>query len=298
MEQPGDYSFNRCKLCGEISAVPLYRLQRGTVYGCRHCDFHALDYLDTIQEPSEEEATDGIGIKEWDYIEERLGEADPWLAVRLELVRRYCRLPQAAVLDVGAGVGQFLTRIAGDGAIAHGIEPSRVRRQFARRRFGLELSGQMIEHPWWQEQHAGRFDLITFWDVLEHVNFPQATLTAACRLLKPGGLLFIDTPSRDAASYRLSERIYRLVGIPLYLEHFYSPTPFGHKQIFRPGQLVHLAQQTGFQLLGLHRRYPSTRLFPFLAPSNRILLVGRNAAAAGADCVDKESFSRRNLPGT
>jgi len=140
--------------------------------------------------------------------------------------------------------------LADGGAVCQGIEPSSLRREFARQRFGLKLSRQLAEEPFWFDQHDS-FDLVTLWDVLEHVNDPVATLQAAFALLKPGGLLFVETDNRDTISYRLSTWIYRLTrgGSALLLPNFYRPVPYGHKQIFRPVQLYALTMRCGFELV-------------------------------------------------
>ena len=119
---------------------------------------------------------------------------------------------------------------------------------------------------------------MTLWDVIEHVNFPVEAMEAVQRVLRPGGMLFIDTPSREAASYRFSEWFYRITGgkISLYLDSFYSAAPFGHKQIFRPGQLTQLAQKAGFDVVSLKYGYEDrTGLSSFVRPRNRLVLVCR-----------------------
>ena len=123
-----------------------------------------------------------------------------------------------------------------------------------------------------------RDSLVTLWDVIEHVNFPVETMEAVQRILRPGGMLFIDTPSREAASYRLSERLYRLTGgkISLYLNSFYSAAPFGHKQIFRPTQLAQLARKAGFDVVSMKYGYEDrVGLSTFVRPRNRLVLVCR-----------------------
>lgn len=243
------YDFSRCKLCGEKAAAPAYDLQETIVQACRRCDFHFITYLD----PSSLEGEGGgeLDEKAWKYIEERLSCADGLLDARIDLIKSFEGIRGSECLDVGAGVGQFMMRLSQEGARAEGIEPSRMRREFAQRRFDLELCGATIESPCWQENCRKHFDLITLWDVIEHVNFPLETVRCAGHLLRPGGLLFIDTPSREVASYRISQWFYRLTGsrFPLFLPNFYSSLPYGHKQIFRPDHLVSLVEKAGFEVL-------------------------------------------------
>ena len=197
-----------CKLCGENAAVPRYDLQDTVVFACTRCDFHFIRYLDATAPPAED--GEGLDEKAWNYIEERLPSAAGLLPARLGLVQKYRALAGARCLDVGAGVGQFLLRLAGEGALAQGIEPSRLRRRFAEGKFGLRLDSEPVESRCWQERFAANFDVVTLWDVIEHVNSPLETVRSIYALLKPGGLLFIDTPSRQAPAYRLSELFYRL----------------------------------------------------------------------------------------
>ncbi len=269
------YDFTRCKLCGEKSAIPLYDLGDTVIHVCAVCDFHFIDYLDPA------DGTDGgdaeaLGESAKSTIEEHLAADEALTSARLGLVRKYLDLKGARVLDIGAGTGRFLDLLSGEGATGAGIEPSRIRRAFARERFGIDLCCKRVEDPCWPKNFGGFFHAVTLWDVLEHVNFPSETIASASGLLKPGGLLFIDTPSRGVAAYRLSQWAHRLSGgrIHLFLGTFYSRVPFGHKQIFRPGQITALAERTGFSVEVLRREYFSK----YLNPGKRIILIGRKSS--------------------
>ncbi|MDY6849550.1 MAG: class I SAM-dependent methyltransferase [Geoalkalibacter sp.] len=274
-----NYDFKRCKFCGETAAEPLYRLDGGKIiYRCTACDFHAIAFLDLPAGNSSPDMGTPLDETSRAYMEERLRGFDPLPALRLELIKRHVGLEGASCLDIGAGVGQFVVLLAGEGAVVHGLEPSRMRREFARLKFGLDLFPHTIEQFGRQEENAGRFDVATLWDVVEHVNYPVETMEAVQRVLKPGGMLFIDTPSREAVSYRFSERLYRLTGgkVSLYLNSFYSAAPFGHKQIFRPGQLAQLARNTGFDVVSLKYGYEDRAgLSTMVRPRNRLVLVCR-----------------------
>lgn len=241
----GGYDFRRCKFCGATAARPAFPVAHAQLYACPCCDFHYLDRLDSPPEGTADEAPDA---GERAYIEERLAGNGHLLAGRLEWLAGLAPLEGRSCLDVGTGVGQFLQLLAAAGADARGIEPSPLRRHYARQRFGLELDPRPLENPCWQEGFAGQFDLVTLWDVLEHVNFPRETLAAAWRVLKPGGVLALDTPSRDSSWYRLGVWLGRRSRgrAPLFLDSYYPAGPFGHKQIFRPQQLLRLLVETGF----------------------------------------------------
>jgi 2-polyprenyl-6-hydroxyphenyl methylase/3-demethylubiquinone-9 3-methyltransferase len=270
-----DYVFRRCKYCGEPTAKATYDLGDNLlIYVCGGCDFHFLNRLDPV---AGDESAPGLAQSARNYIDRRLQEPAPQLAQRLQLVRRQVRLDGARCLDIGAGVGQFLLAIKQQGAQGQGIEPSRLRREYARQTFALELRAELVEQPYWQRDHAATFDLITLWDVLEHVNFPVETLQQTLPLLKPGGWLFLETPSRLALSYRLSQLVAHLSGgqLPLFLASHYSAAPFGHKQIFTPDQVCRLLEGLGLQLLIKRRSYGSA-----LLRRDKIILGARKPAGS------------------
>lgn len=119
--------------------------------------------------------------------------------------------PQS-VLDVGCGEGAFL-RFVGERCPAArriGIEIDEDRAARAREAIpAAEVRiGDALEQG---RQLEGTFDLITLWDVFEHVTSPGETLSALAEHLTPGGMIFIQTiheqsvvPTFGRLSYHLS----------------------------------------------------------------------------------------------
>jgi 2-polyprenyl-3-methyl-5-hydroxy-6-metoxy-1,4-benzoquinol methylase len=140
------------------------------------------------------------------------------------------------------------------GADVMGIELSDSRAQYARTKHGLAIDKHPIENDHWQNGYAGHFDAVTLWDVIEHVNYPVQTLHSATNVLKPGGLLLIDTPCRDSFYHRFGELTYRLTGgrYPTFLNAMYSSHLFGHKQIFSTSEMRKLFESVGLKVVDLH----------------------------------------------
>lgn len=246
------YDFSRCKLCGGKNARPAFPLIESTVYVCRDCDFHFLDRLDVIDE-KHKQLTDSSRR----YIETRERENSALHPARLELVNRYVEQSVNKLLDIGAGIGQFQQLATEQGFICRGIEPSSLRRQYAEEKWGLQLNSQLVDTNYWQVHYCRAFDVITCWDVIEHVNFPRETLQAAVTLLRPGGVLLLDTPLRAVPAYNISTRVSRLSGgrINLFLSSFYSTAPYGHKQLFTLVQMGNLLNDLGLEITYLSRGY-------------------------------------------
>mgnify|MGYP000529165751 CR=1 FL=1 len=250
------YDFRRCKLCGEEQASPKYRLKRMTLYCCGHCDFHFIDALDNF--PAEQQDGNLLTAEARSYIERKLPQNTLQLEKNLRFVQSHVAPEGLRCLDIGSGAGVFPDLLQKAGAVAEGIEPQQVFREFAREKYRIVLASELIDDPRWQKQSRGAFDVATLWDTLEHVNFPAETIQAICSVLRPGGYLFLDTPCRDSLFYRASEWSHRLsLGTrPLLLNTLYSAGRYGHKQIFTMRQLQNLLERSGFSVLGrsgLHR---------------------------------------------
>jgi 2-polyprenyl-6-hydroxyphenyl methylase/3-demethylubiquinone-9 3-methyltransferase len=260
------YNFERCKLCGELTATPRFRLAENWIYACRNCDFHFLDILDG------EEKENRLDDKARSYIESRLTEGQYLHPERVEFIARHTELNSIKALDIGAGLGQFQLLVGERGGECLGIEPSSLRRQYAAEKFGINLHRELVDSPFWQDNFSQYFDLITLWDVIEHVNFPRETLQAAVELLKPGGLLCLETPSRDVVSYRLSLKAHHLSKgkFGLYLPNFYSTDRYGHKQIFTTRQMENLLESTGLDLVEWCHSYVKK-----LSPGNKMIVSAR-----------------------
>lgn len=92
--------------------------------------------------------------------------------------------------DVGAGAGAFLAqaRQMGFEATGNDISPDAVR--LAEQTHGIKLSTKELR----DEIGRDRYDAMTMWCVLAHVDDPRALLSDVHRLLKPGGVLYFHTP--------------------------------------------------------------------------------------------------------
>ncbi|MEO1188253.1 MAG: class I SAM-dependent methyltransferase [Pseudomonadota bacterium] len=103
--------------------------------------------------------------------------------------------PGDLVLDIGAGNGDFSAYLAGIDYV--GLEQDRVAVDTSRRQ-GRNLSAQSMAD--WRAMNTTRAaDLVTAFQVLEHVPHPQAFLTDLRDCLAPGGTVVIGVP--DAESY-------------------------------------------------------------------------------------------------
>lgn len=124
--------------------------------------------------------------------------------------------PGGRLLDVGCGNGSWLAIWARRQREAVGVEPHRATAEQARRR-GLDVRVGTLEE---QRFPDGRFDVVTFCHVLEHMPDPKAALREARRVLHPGGQLVVWVPDYDSLLRPLLGRDWFPWEIPRHRWHF------------------------------------------------------------------------------
>ncbi|MCA1953875.1 MAG: class I SAM-dependent methyltransferase [Anaerolinea sp.] len=166
-----------------------------------------------------------------DYAAEEF--ARQWVAAqRLDWIEKW--VDRARLIDVGCATGVFVGQALGRGWWAEGVDPSlwalaRARQRWPQARF----HPGMLEDLPLPEQ---RFDVLTLWDVLEHVQSPTALLSRAAEWVKPGGWLALNVPNVSSFSARWMGRRWVL----LLREHLWY---------FSPKTLRALLARTGWRLI-------------------------------------------------
>ena len=106
------------------------------------------------------------------------------------------------LLDVGAHIGVFVEEATKAGWNARGLEPSRWAVDAAKRR-GISLTqGFLADDPFKNE----RFDVITLWDVIEHLADPLGELELCRDFVGPGGWIAVHTMDAGSLAARLLGR--------------------------------------------------------------------------------------------
>lgn len=151
--------------------------------------------------------------------------------------------PKGRILDVGTGSGAFLAAAKKRGWGVYGIELNTWLCAWITRNYNIEVkNGTLFE----QRYPDSFFDVVTLWDVLEHMGDPKAVLSEIRRILKPNGLLVINFPNISSLLARLAGRKWWfLLSVHLYY--------------FTPQTLRKLVRAVGFSSFktGMHFQYLS-----------------------------------------
>jgi 2-polyprenyl-3-methyl-5-hydroxy-6-metoxy-1,4-benzoquinol methylase len=113
------------------------------------------------------------------------------------LIKRYKR--HGRLFDLGVGWGHFLASAVKSGYDGSGIEIGEELYKYAKHDLGLNVSNENIFdiHP------QREYDIITMWDVLEHIKDADIVIDKCSKMLKDDGFIFIQVPQIDSVIARM-----------------------------------------------------------------------------------------------
>jgi len=126
------------------------------------------------------------------------------------------RVPGRRLLDIGGGGGGFanLATEAGWQVTALELNQENSKRMADQ---GIQV---IVKHLEMADLASGSFDLISLWEVLEHLVDPGLTLSEVHRLLAPGGLLLVMVPNVESLVTRILHEKSNTFGGHSHLNHF------------------------------------------------------------------------------
>ena len=214
-----------CPVCGTGSPAALFAKDGFHMVGCRACtavyvgeDPAAIDFQALYGQSYYTGGHDAVFADYTGQEAARRAHARRKLWVLRHLAPR---LPRAGRwLDVGCAAGFFLAE-----AKAHyevqGVELSAWSSAYARDRLGLPVITGTLQQAALPADH---FDVISLWDVIEHVPDPVPLLAEAARVLRPGGRLVLTTGDWGSAYARQRGADWHLMTPPWHLTMFSRAT--------------------------------------------------------------------------
>ena len=123
------------------------------------------------------------------------------------------------LIDIGSGLGHFLNMAKNDGWEVSGVEPQQSAANYCFENFGIRPFSGTIESL---DLKKKSFDVLTLWDVLEHVYDPLTFLNKCINLLAPGGILVIALPNASGWPAKIFKNRWRYVMFT-HLSYFTRP---------------------------------------------------------------------------
>jgi len=229
-----------CFNCGSVE----FETSRSRAFGatnlvaCKRCRlehlFRVAMHDDGVESLDEDET-----IRQIELVDERDEVALNHGNGILDLVENY--RTDGRVLDVGCKFGDLLEAATRRGWDAVGLDVNDAFCDFVRKK-GFEVHNTFLENL---GDEVESFDLITLSHVLEHIERPDETLQAIRKRLKPGGMVYIETPD---VSSPIAWAVYR--------ERWLGVATPGHVWAFSQSTLTDTIGNQGFDVVWSNRWIP------------------------------------------
>lgn len=232
----GNNLHKTCLICSSKNISALKGYEKHHLVKCSSCKFVFSQAIPT----SEELQNHYKGYGRNDYLSPITVKRYHELLDKMEPYRKTNRL-----IDVGCGIGYFLEVAKERGWEVYGTEFTNEAVEICRNK-GIT----MHKGPLNPENFEGLdFDIVTSFEVIEHINNPLEELTYFNQLLRKGGLVYVTTPNFNSLlRYKLKEK-YNVITYPEHLSYY---TPKTIKSVFESnGFKTKKLQTTGISLTRL-----------------------------------------------
>jgi len=218
---------SKCALCQSADQavyIPEFHLHsKRNILKCRNCGLVFIQ--DLPQDKLDDTYWDVKDSGEFTIYDDTRDEAENDFIKKLEVVDQLQK-HKGILLDVGCGTGNFLVIANKDGWQVLGVEISHAAVEYVRKNFSFDIHEGPIENS---KIASESLDVVTMWDVIEHIQNPNETLVAVRRIIKKGGVLVVETPDQRSFFkiictflYKLSRRKFSyLLNYVYYVPHYF-----------------------------------------------------------------------------
>jgi SAM-dependent methyltransferase len=227
----------------EVYASP-YNNQEYKRYECPNCDVHWWEPLKIIPEFYESEFLEM-------YIAFHEGLGTRLYENHKAFFKHFPSDVRGRLLDVGCGDGRFLRHAKEQGFEVWGIDFDKKSVENVKRNLGIDAVFAMSLEEFYEyaKERELKFDVITFFEVLEHQDKPREFLEMVKGLLKEGGYIAGSVPNRER----------------LFVEIDHLDYPPHHFLRFSKFSLEKALNFSGFKDIEVYELYlPFIGLFPYL----------------------------------
>jgi 2-polyprenyl-6-hydroxyphenyl methylase/3-demethylubiquinone-9 3-methyltransferase len=198
-------------------------------------------------DPAEIAKFEALAHRWWDKNSEfkPLHEINP---LRANYIDQLSPVADRQLLDVGCGGGILCEAMAQRGAKVSGIDMGEAPLSVARihqLETGVAVNYRQITAEELAQSEAGRYDIVSCLEMLEHVPDPSSVVRACAALCKPGGHLYFSTLNRNPKSY-----LFGIIGAE-YLLQLLPKGTHDYDKFIKPSELAQWIRDAGLELKGM-----------------------------------------------
>jgi 2-polyprenyl-3-methyl-5-hydroxy-6-metoxy-1,4-benzoquinol methylase len=206
-----------CLICNSTALKPLKGYEASHLCKCKSCGFVFAQAIPTMEELEKHYE----GYSRNDYLSPVTIKRYNELLDYFEQFRKTGKL-----IDVGCGIGYFLEEAKKRGWEVYGTEYTDEAIQICESKGITMKKGKLNPADFKSES----FDIITSFEVIEHINNPQEEIQNFNQILRKGGLVYMTTPNWNAL---LRYRLKAAYNVIVYPEHLSYYTPRTIKLLFK-----------------------------------------------------------------
>jgi SAM-dependent methyltransferase len=231
----------RCNLCGSDNYTVLFEkgvAQTNQIVKCNNCGLmyanpriKDVDHV-LIEDYDPEFVLSQIYSQDKDRLEKEALQVRDYETTKRFLSDHFPR--KGKLVEVGSGLGYLLNFFKQDGWDVVGLEPNAGMCKYAEVELGLTVIPKILEKAGFEDNSA---DTVLMMHVIEHVPEPDTTLKEIYRILKPGGILVLETPRYDTLAFKLLGKRERSLSCD------------GHIYFFTSDTLAQIAKKVGFTIM-------------------------------------------------
>ena len=211
--------------------------------------------MNTPDSPRDSQASDPAEIAKFDAAAHRFWDVDGEFKplhrlnpVRARYVQERCVLAGARLLDVGCGGGLLAESMARAQALVTAVDLAPGMVETARLHAldsGLKIDYRIDSAEMLVASHAGKFDVLTCMEMLEHVPDPEGTVGVFAKLVRPGGDVFVSTINRNLKSFAMA-----IVGAE-YLARLVPRGTHEYDRLLKPSEIARFARGAGLEVVDI-----------------------------------------------
>lgn len=266
----------RCCVCG--NSVPeafrtVYTKEKFAVVKCDSCGFMFIPPFFrrhiTYEQYKNEAVTEAVRSgNNWVKVQRHL--------LRFRFIKKY--VPSGRLFDLGAGWGHFLLAARQLGYDIYGIEIAEQPWRYCVNDLGLP-----VDHiDFFSMDTAKRFDIITMWDVLEHIDRADAFIAKCAEHTVPGGYLFLQVPQIDSFIAKREKDNWKMMGLD-------------HVNYFSKATITKLLDRFGYDVLEIRSSFEIKLfiMYTILPVVKRLRRRKHSATTSQISAADRQQYFNR-----